>query len=56
MSFHIDILPIRNTTPRPELWGSCPPPEPGELSSVEIGYTIQDCVDKGWLVDRGDEG
>lgn len=40
MSFHIDILSIRHRD--------------GEVGLVEIDYSIQDCVDKGWLDPTGE--
>lgn len=49
MSFHIDILPIRYTVESSYA-------KAGELSWVERGYRIQECVDLGWLAERGEEG
>lgn len=49
MSFHIDILPIRYTVETSYA-------KVGEFSCIERGYRIQECVNRGWMVDKGEEG
>ena len=43
MSFHIDIIPIYYL-------------DSNSVESVEFEYSIQDCIDLGWLKHRGGEG